>query len=176
MLGTTQTLVSSASEQYCYVRTVIDTGSQILVTARLLANGFGLRLHRPLYQIIGISSEKAHVLGTTQWNIASRFTRHPVVPINPVALNTIVERLLLSALPPHDQCTPLDDENYAIPSSIDMLLSADVYLYILRDPSNAFRVDQLFTLNTIFEFALMAQFLGQIRRCLVEHFSPSFHI
>lgn len=87
----------------------------------------------------------------------------PVIPINPIVLNTIVERLPLSLLPSHEldpQCNPLADENYAIPSSIDMLLGADVYPYILRDTSSAPSKGQPFTLNTILRFVLIGPVQG----------------
>ena len=103
------------------------------------------------------------VLGTTQCNITSRFIGRPIDPVNPVLFNTIVERLPVSALPSHDidtQCTPGADENYAIPSSIDMLLEVDVYRYIPRDPLSAYRVEQPFVLSTIFRSALIGPVNG----------------
>ena len=101
---------------------MIDTGSQTSAITRSLAYKLGLPIPRSPYQILGTSSKKAGVLGTTICTLMSRFDT-TFIPLNPIVLHTIMDQLPMTSLPSHaldPRLNPLADTEYNILSDVNM--------------------------------------------------------
>ena len=158
LLGTAKVLIVDVCGYYHVARAVLDSGSQVSAISLALTKKLGLKIHRSPCQVVGISAEATNVQGTTSCHLRSRYNHNFTLPVSPVILNTIVKELPttpLKHLNSYCQNLRLADEDFAIPSQIDLLLGADVYPYILNSPTKNLILGKPSALETVFGYVIL---------------------
>ena len=153
LLGTAKALIADAVGHYHTVRAVLDSGSQTSAITFSLARKLGLSIHRSSFQVVGISSGVAHVHGTTQCIITSRYEANRQINVSPVVLDTIVNQLPIVKVPRLTidiGSRPLADEEYFIPASVDLLIGADIYPFVVISSSPLVLPGKPVVIDTIF--------------------------
>jgi len=158
LLGTAKILITDAVGQYQIVRAVLDSGSQTSAITVACAQRLGLKIKRSSFQVIGISSEKANVVGSTQCKISSRYDQRNQFQLSPLVLPTIVQKLPTTHIPtvPNEFANlRLADDEYHVPAVIDVLLGADIYPYLLHNSPCSIISGKPCAVNTIFGYVIM---------------------
>ena len=136
----------------------MDSGSQVSAISLAFTKKLGLKIHPSPCHVVDISAEAANVKGTTSCQLRYGYNNNFTLPVSPVILNTIVKELPntpLQHLSSYYQNLRLADEDFAVPSQIDLLLGADVYPYILNSSTKNLILCKPSALETVFRYVIL---------------------
>lgn len=146
------------------MRALLDSGAQGSIVSERLVRRLGIGM-RPYHDVIrGVGNvEVPHVLGQVSITFGTGPTSHVRLSTSALVLKEAVGTLPARELDPHVQGLAkglkLADKKFDIPSSVDMLLGADVLGRVLSTNKRLLQPGGLVALDTMFGHTLMGPVL-----------------
>lgn len=160
LLGTTLVHVTSKQGHSLVIRAVVDTASTITCVTESTARLLSLERHSDVFNnVVGLSSCQVKTQGISNLDLSTLSgtkiaTMHPVVILGKITSN------LPHTQVPHDikgkfKNLVLADPTFDVPSSVDMLLGADLFAKIMTGERLIIGNDVPAAMNSVFGYIII---------------------
>lgn len=158
LLATAVVLLKDRSGHLQPVRAVIDTGSQLTILSAACCKRLGLKLLQSSVEIAGIGT--AHAIGMAQFQMTSRCDPLFTLSLEAAVLSSLAPVLPSASLPDsvkeRFKNLNLADPFFNLPAPVDIVLSAAVYVDILKPGGCSIGGDPV-ALDTSLGFIIMGR-------------------
>lgn len=164
LLSTVLIEICDASGTYHTVRAIIDGGSQTNVITQRCVQRLRLKPSRTSLSIFGLGQLSSRVSNCVSCTIRPRGQMSPTFEVDTVVLPKICADMPNSFVPIQDwqyiSNLKLADPGFNVPSSVDMLLGAEIFSLILRDGRVQGGFNQPIAINTALGWILFGRIAG----------------
>lgn len=160
LLGTTLVYVSNKDGHSLVLRAVLDSGSMISCLTENAANLLSLnRWHNGHSDVDGLSSSHISTKGASKVNISSLkgtdiVKNHPVVILDRIT-SDLPQARISAAFKNKLKHLVLADPTFDLPSSVDMLLGADLFCKIVTEDHVTFGDNMPMAMNSVFGYLIV---------------------